>query len=83
MADKDEKGFSPTPTNAEEPEVGIVKDVSNADAALDFLRQQGEARPMTAEDEKRLVRKIDFMIMFVNSAAFRTTANSCLTPIGR
>lgn len=49
----------------EEPdtEIGIVKDVRNADAALEFLRRQGEAREMTAEDEKRLVRKIDFMIM--------------------
>ena len=43
--------------------VGIVKDIRNADTALEFLRQQGEAREMTAEDEKRLLRKIDFMIM--------------------
>jgi sugar phosphate permease len=46
-----------------EPIVGEVKDVRNADAALDFLRSEGVVRPMTAEDEKRLVRKIDFMIM--------------------
>jgi sugar phosphate permease len=51
-----------TPSNGA-PEVGIVKDVSNADVALDFLRNRGDAREMTAEDEKKLVRKIDFMIM--------------------
>ncbi|KAK3112732.1 hypothetical protein LTR53_010680 [Teratosphaeriaceae sp. CCFEE 6253] len=46
-----------------EPIVGEVKDVRNADVALDFLRSQGDVRPMTREDEKRLVRKIDWMIM--------------------
>lgn len=50
---------SPTPT----PQAGVVKDVSNADAALDFLRQEGQVREMTPADEKRLVRKIDWMIV--------------------
>lgn len=44
-------------------EVQDVKDVKNADAALDFLRHEGEVVEMTAEDEKKLVRKIDWMIM--------------------
>ena len=48
---------------ADTPEVGIVKDVKNADAALDFLRHEGDARVMTKQDEKKLVRKIDFMVM--------------------
>ena len=46
-----------------EIEIGEVKDVKNADLALDFLRHEGNAREMTADDEKKLVRKIDFMIM--------------------
>lgn len=55
---------SATPRNhSEVPEIGEVKDVQNADAALDFLRQEGDVRPMTVEDEKRLRRKIDWMIM--------------------
>ncbi|CAK1363488.1 unnamed protein product [Cercospora beticola] len=47
------------------PEVGEVKDyvTHDGDAALDFLRQEADVRPMAAEDEKRLVRKIDWMIM--------------------
>jgi len=46
-----------------EVEVGEVKDTKYADAALDFLRHESGAREMTADDERRLVRKIDFMIM--------------------
>ena len=63
--EKDIEASAPeTPTQEDQDtEVGIIKDVRNADAALEFLRQQGESREMTAEDEKRLVRKIDFMIM--------------------
>ncbi|KAK5714626.1 hypothetical protein LTR15_010808 [Elasticomyces elasticus] len=48
--------------NNSEPIVGEIKDVRNADVALDFLRSQGDVRPMTPEDEKRLVRKIDWMM---------------------
>jgi hypothetical protein len=54
-----ETSSSPEP----EPIVGEVKDVRNADAALDFLRSEGTVRQMTPEDEKRLRRKIDWMIM--------------------
>jgi sugar phosphate permease len=46
-------------------EVGEIKDlhISDGDVALDFLRHEGAARPMTVEDEKRLLRKIDWMIV--------------------
>jgi len=46
--------------------IGEVKDIRNAktqDAALEFLRSGGEAKPMTASDEKALLRKIDWRIM--------------------
>ena len=58
-----EKGVGPQePPDAdlEQPEVG---DFKNADDALNYLRREGDARPMTAEDVKRLVRKIDWMIV--------------------
>jgi hypothetical protein len=58
-----EKALHTTPEELPEVEIGEVKDVKNADAALDFLRYEGEGVTMTAEDEKRLVRKIDWMIM--------------------
>ncbi|THW75497.1 major facilitator superfamily transporter [Aureobasidium pullulans] len=58
-----EKALHATPEELPEVEIGEVKDVKNADAALDFLRHEGEGVEMTAEDEKRLVRKIDWMIM--------------------
>lgn len=48
-------------------DIGDVKDVvgekKDVDAALQFLRSEGNVRPMTAEDEKKLKWKIDFMIM--------------------
>jgi hypothetical protein len=46
--------------------VGEVKDIRSAktqDAALEFLRSGGEAKPMSASDEKALLRKIDWRIM--------------------
>ena len=43
--------------------VGKVNDVSHGDAALDFLRNTASTGPMTKEDEKKLLRKIDWMIM--------------------
>ncbi|GJC96337.1 Major facilitator superfamily transporter [Colletotrichum higginsianum IMI 349063] len=48
-----------------QPEVliGEVKDIHNADAALDFLRNGGDVGPMTAEDERRLKRKIDWRVV--------------------
>jgi hypothetical protein len=63
MVEKKDIEVTAPQTPIQDTEAGIVKDVKNADAALDFLRHQGEAREMTAEDEKRLVRKIDYMIM--------------------
>lgn len=46
------------------PKGGAITDVSHADAALSFLRNTStDIRPMTPEDEKRLLRKIDWMIM--------------------
>lgn len=48
-----------------EPETGELKDISprNADDALDFLQHEGAVREMTVQDEKKLRRKIDWMIM--------------------
>ncbi|OLN85228.1 Thiamine pathway transporter THI73-like protein 2 [Colletotrichum chlorophyti] len=43
--------------------VGEVKDISNADAALEFLRNGSDVAPMTAGDERRLKRKIDWRIV--------------------
>lgn len=52
----------PSPDHA----IGEVKDIGNVkdqDAALDFLRNGGDVQPMTAADEKTLLRKIDWRIM--------------------
>lgn len=54
---------SPVELNPEDVQVGAVTDIKDADAALDFLRHEGVAKQMTPEDEARLVRKIDWMIM--------------------
>ncbi|KAK2029785.1 major facilitator superfamily transporter [Colletotrichum zoysiae] len=43
--------------------VGEIKDIHNADAALDFLRNGGDVRPMTAGDERALKRKVDWRIV--------------------
>lgn len=48
--------------------IGEVKDLEldkNQDAALEFLRGGGggDVKPMSAADEKALLRKIDFRIM--------------------
>ena len=51
------------PTGEPEDIIGEVRDVKNADAALDFLRSEGNVRPMMPEDEKKLLRKIDWMVM--------------------
>lgn len=67
MSDKysdDEKALgAPARGSNAEVEVGEIKNVRDADAALDFLRHESGAGEMTAEDEKKLVRKIDWMIM--------------------
>jgi len=41
---------------------GVTK-VKDGDAALTFLRRESTAGQMSTVDEKRLVRKIDWMIM--------------------
>ncbi|OHE98235.1 allantoin permease [Colletotrichum orchidophilum] len=43
--------------------VGEVKDIKNADAALEFLRNGGDVTPISAEDERILKRKIDWRIV--------------------
>lgn len=44
--------------------VGHVKDLHHADAALEFLRKEGEVLvPLTAADEKALKKKIDWRIV--------------------
>ena len=49
-----------TPTTmAEKP----VANTPQVDEALKFLRQEGESFEFSAEEEKRLVSKIDWMIM--------------------
>lgn len=52
-----------SPRHGSENVVGEVKDISNADAALEFLRQGGDVAPMTAEDERRLKRKVDWRVV--------------------
>ncbi|TDZ15397.1 Thiamine pathway transporter THI73 [Colletotrichum orbiculare MAFF 240422] len=43
--------------------VGEVRDLTDADAALDFLRRQGNVRSMGIDDERRLKRKVDWRIV--------------------
>ncbi|KAK4938974.1 hypothetical protein LTR28_009472, partial [Elasticomyces elasticus] len=45
------------------PEVGEVSEIDDGDAALQFLRRASKVAEMTRADEKKLVRKIDLMIM--------------------
>lgn len=56
MAEKPEQA---TQVEDNMPEKTATKDV---DAALQFLNNE-ESTPMTPEDEKRLIRKIDFRIV--------------------
>ena len=61
--DKKDLESSPSPPSPSPPETGTVKDIRNNDAALAFLHHEGTVREMTKEDEKRLVRKIDWMVV--------------------
>lgn len=63
--DEERRDNAPGCVRTASPGVGEVKDyvTHDGDAALEFLRQEADVRPMTVEDEKRLVRKIDWMIM--------------------
>ncbi|KAF2029663.1 allantoin permease [Setomelanomma holmii] len=62
----EKSGRSSTAPNSdvEVGSVGVVEETSkDGDEALRFLKNQHEVGQMTAEDEKRLVKKIDWMIM--------------------
>jgi hypothetical protein len=64
--EKDIEATASTPSSDHDHGVGEVKDLKidkNQDAALEFLRGGGDVRPMTAADEKTLLRKIDWRIM--------------------
>ncbi|PSK60358.1 High-affinity nicotinic acid transporter [Elsinoe australis] len=62
--EKDIESTQPRPESpTDSVEKGEVIDVSKADAALAFLRDRGDVPEMTPQDEKRLIRKIDWMIM--------------------
>lgn len=56
---------SPVPqSDIEVGSVGVVDDTSkDGDEALRFLKNQHAVGEMTEEDERKLVRKIDWMIM--------------------
>ena len=57
-------GDSPSPGPDSDVEIGIVEEPSNnGDKALRFLKNAHDVGELTAEGEKKLVRKIDWMIM--------------------
>ena len=54
---------SPSPPHSD-IEIGVVEEPSkNGDEALKFLKSAHDVGVLTPEDERRLVRKIDWMIM--------------------
>lgn len=54
---------SPSPPHSD-IEIGVVEEPSkNGDEALEFLKSAHDVGVLTPEDERRLVRKIDWMIM--------------------
>jgi hypothetical protein len=56
--------LSPTPdSDVEVGSVGAVDETPDGDEALRFLKNQHAVGEMTAEEERSLVRKIDWMIM--------------------
>jgi hypothetical protein len=61
-----EKDIEATAHDSSDHGIGEIKDLKidkNQDAALEFLRGGGDVRPMSAADEKALLRKIDWRIM--------------------
>ncbi|KAF2095380.1 allantoin permease [Rhizodiscina lignyota] len=54
---------SPTEKDATSIEEGKINVVKDADEALTFLRQEGDDDAISEVDEKKLLRKIDFMIV--------------------
>jgi hypothetical protein len=61
--DKDIEATAHDPTDHGIGEIKELKADKNQDAALEFLRDGGDVRPMSAADEKALLRKIDWRIM--------------------
>lgn len=61
--DKDIEATAHDPTDHGVGEIKDLKIDKNQDAALEFLRGGGDVRPMSAADEKALLRKIDWRIM--------------------
>jgi hypothetical protein len=62
----DEKDIEASAHDPTDHGIGEIKDLKidkNQDAALEFLRGGGHVRPMSAADEKALLRKIDWRIM--------------------
>jgi len=64
-----EKTTSPEIGNVEKP----LAPISGADEALKFLRREEADGTIIDIDEKKLVRKIDWMIMPVSSLVFHET----------
>lgn len=61
-----EKDIEATAHDSTDHGIGEIKDLKidkNQDAALEFLRGGGDVRPMSAANEKALLRKIDWRIM--------------------
>jgi hypothetical protein len=57
--------FTPKRMSGEKTDLkGVAPaDTGKADVALGYIMAVGDVEPMTAEDEKRLVRKIDLMVV--------------------
>jgi hypothetical protein len=64
---RDEKSGHSSPGPHSDIEIGSVviadEPSKDGDEALRFLKNQHDVGELTAEDEKKLVRKIDWMIM--------------------
>ncbi|KAK8198629.1 hypothetical protein M8818_006496 [Zalaria obscura] len=60
---KEKDPESPSIEKETTPVVGEIRDVTKADAALDFLRHEGTVGELTPEQNKKILRKIDWMIM--------------------
>lgn len=59
----DVETITPRPSNVSHIIAGEIKDIHNADAALEFLRQDRDVPPMTPDDERRLKRKVDWRVV--------------------
>jgi hypothetical protein len=60
------KVISETPAPHSDVEIGstaVIQEAKGGDEALRFLKNQHVVGELTAEEEKKLVRKIDWMIM--------------------